>query len=74
MRPCSKLIKVYVMYISKGIMNLMVKAVITSGIISNASLVSTGINYALSNAYGHDLVCNDQQEAKTAHGALLIQK
>lgn len=55
-------------------MNLAVKAVITSGIISNASLVSTRINYALSNARSHDFVCNEQQEAKAVHKALSIWK
>lgn len=62
------------MYISEGIRNLAVKAVITSGIISNAWLVSTRINYALSNARSRDLVCNEQQEAEAAHKALLIWK
>lgn len=43
-----------------------------SGIISDASLISTGINEALFDAHVYDLVCNEQPGVEAAHGALLI--
>lgn len=72
MRPRSEPIKVDVMYISQGVINLAARAVITSGIISDASLISTGINWALSGAQVYDSACNEEPGVKAAHGALLI--
>lgn len=57
MKPCPKLIKAGVVYLSRGIINREVRIAITSGIISEDSLISLGINYALSQMCNKSSTC-----------------
>lgn len=57
MKPCPKLIKAGVVYLSQGIINREVRIAITSGIISEDSLISLRINYALSQMCNKGSTC-----------------